>query len=312
MILLPSDLSSKGQIKPAIPPGSKVQFRGHFANLNMKDVAFEKPVTFDLTEATFTGWQLANVRGVNIVGGQGQGNAIIFWNCQDINVTGGTYVGGGPKLSAIRVMTGERISIKEADFSACRTGVGFEKVRDFYVGYNQFEGMFSDGVNVKSGWKGLIERNLIYGTDMSPGAHPDGIQVYSWADAPPCSDIVIDGNVIIGRTEGILLSVHDRSYPVGTVLADGRILKAAETMSDGGFNRITIRGNRTYVSFPNAIVVGRCHDLTLENNHATTMRDPGLAKQYISKIAALECTDVKLKGFNRFDGWAGKSPVVLS
>jgi hypothetical protein len=213
---------------------------GDYGAVAFPQRAWSPAITIDASAATFTGLVLNKTSGVTIRGG-------------DIKGPGGRSYGVGIRGS-------QGVRIEGMRISGAHRGVVVNESRDVEIVGNELTGLVSDGINIALSQKILIKGNSC--RDFSPnlavfdeagkklrdGDHPDCIQAWSRPTHPPTSDVQVVDNVIEGRMQGIFFGNHVRNG-----------------VDDGGFDRITIRGNKVTVNMT-GIAVGGVRDGVIRDN----------------------------------------------
>lgn len=205
-------------------------------------------ITIDAAAATFTGLVLNKVGGVTIRGGK--------------------VVGPGGRSYGISIRSSDNVRIEGMRISGAHRGVVVNESSNVALVGNELTGLISDGINVALSDHVLVERNRCH--DFSPnlavfdasgkrlrdGDHPDCIQAWSRPTRAPVSDVRVLDNVAEGNMQGIFFGNHMR---------DG--------VNDGGFDRVTIRGNRLKVTM-SGIVLDEGRDSVVEGNHVELFPGP--------------------------------------
>ncbi|NJR79371.1 right-handed parallel beta-helix repeat-containing protein [Sphingomonas corticis] len=204
---------------------------GDYGIVNFPREVHSPAITIDASGATFTGLVLNKVGGVTIRGGQ--------------------VVGPGGRSYGISIRGSERVRIENMRISGAHRGIVTNESRDIALVGNALTGLVSDGIDVASSQRVLVQRNSC--RDFSPnlavfdaagkkvrdGDHPDCIQGWSRSTLPPTSDVQVLDNVIEGRMQGIFFGNHVRNG-----------------VDDGGFDRIVIRGNKVTVNMNGIVLSG--------------------------------------------------------
>ena len=213
---------------------------GDYGIVNFPREVHSPAITIDASGATFTGLVLNKVGGVTIRGGQ--------------------VVGPGGRSYGISIRGSERVRIENMRISGAHRGIVTNESRDIALVGNALTGLVSDGIDVASSQRVLVQRNSC--RDFSPnlavfdaagkkvrdGDHPDCIQGWSRSTLPPTSDVQVLDNVIEGRMQGIFFGNHVRNG-----------------VDDGGFDRIVIRGNKVTVNMA-GIAIGAVRDGVVRDN----------------------------------------------
>jgi hypothetical protein len=170
------------------------------------------------------------------------GYAMKLTNVQGLNIVGGTYT------RAVR-------------------GIVMDSVRDVKVMDAILTGLQTDGINIATGARVLVDR--VQCADFKPKAsdHPDCVQMWSVAGKTPTSDITITRSVAIGAMQGFAGFNHVRNG-----------------VNDGGFDRIKMTDNTAAVTYNHGVVVYDCRGCTVTGNRATSL---GTAW---TQVAVYNCT----------------------
>lgn len=286
-------------------PGDTVRPQGTFGAFRWGRKTYADPLTLDLSDAVVSVWNLGAVDGLVIRGGVLSGNnALRMDSCRNVRVEG-VRVEAGPEGYGIWFNRGQFVSVEGCAFSDLLFGLRFDQVDDVSVVENLFRGLRSDGARFAECHRWKFSRNALLGFKPVDGAHPDGCQGWSRATSLPSCDIEITDNLIVGWAQGVFLGNHVRSYAAGTKLADGRVLTLAETLNDGGFDRVTIARNRIIGGYSQAICVGDGRDVTVTANHVSTYE--GADNQ--AMINLLRCEGLVRSG-NTIDAGDGRKAIV--
>jgi parallel beta-helix repeat protein len=187
-------------------PGATVQLRGTCGPIELK-AAYARPVTIDASGAT--------VRGLRISGRN------ITWKGGTLAAIDGLR-GRGPRGYALHV-SGSGVKVSGVTFTDAQTGVVLYKAAQIRLEDNVFTGLRADGVTLAASSGIVIARNRFENARPDPpvcrtparvvipdipkrdcngdwrdGDHPDAIQMRDGV-----SDVLIEKNVVTGRTQGI-------------------------------------------------------------------------------------------------------------
>ena len=211
---------------------------GSYDPIMIKDRHWLPPVTVDATAATLRGVQLRDIGGLN-------------WH-------GGAFDGGDIERNGFNVYVGDHISLEGAKFGHfTRNGIGLSMVADAQVINNDFAESGSDGIDIASSRRIVVDHNRCHDFHPTPGAHPDCIQLWSRPQTAATADITITNNQAIGKMQGITGFNHIR---------DG--------IDDGGFDRVIIDHNFVKVAAWHGIFVSSCRNCVVRHNRAETLPDP--------------------------------------
>jgi hypothetical protein len=246
-----------GTIMAAARPGDSVTVAGNFGGVTIIDRDFGAAgLRINAWGATFTGtFGLRNVIGLTLRGGKFSvpptsttARAIGITGSHRISIEYPAISGSGSAYGIIAQASSE-ITVSNGRFRALRLGLGFIDISGGRIADNGFIAMSSDGINVAgSSSRITLIGNSCAGTAISPGAHPDCIQMWSVAGKPQLADITITKTSVSGATQGI-------------------------TLFDLGGQRIIIADNRVNTSYPQGIACYLCDDSRITGNVVTT--EPG-------------------------------------
>ncbi len=235
-------------------PGDVVTITGNFTNFTIANRDFGAAgLVINGWDARFTGtFTLRNVTGLALRGvtftvppTTATTRAIAIGTSRRILIEYPAITGGGTGYGIIAQASSD-VTISNGRFRALRLGLGYIDVAGGRIADNSFIAMSSDGINVTgSSSKVDLIGNSCSGTAISPGAHPDCIQMWSTAGKPQLSDITITQTSVSGATQGI-------------------------TLFDLGGQRITIADNRVDTSYPQGIACYLCDDSRITGNVLTT------------------------------------------
>jgi hypothetical protein len=125
-------------------------------------------------------------------------------DCFSVSLLGDTLKQGNGCfviIPGISVANGSQITIARNRFAGRNTGLGVRTVSDAVIDHNSITGSFADGVNVTDSQRVVVSYNRC--TDFAPGvgAHPDCVQLRNLTGKPLQSDVMLIGNVAIGRMQ---------------------------------------------------------------------------------------------------------------
>jgi hypothetical protein len=204
---------------------------------------------------------------IRIDASQARIEGIVLHHVEGVSIKGGTIT--GPPKSAvpdsksygIAMRFAKQIRIEAMTISGAHRGVVVGESADIALIGNKLIGLISDGIDIALSRRVRVERNICRdftpvaaifdhkGMMMKDGDHPDCIQAWSRPTAAPTSDLMIIGNDIQGRMQGIFLGNHVRNG-----------------VDDGGFDRVIVRGNKVRVTVGNGIVGGDARDSIFVGN----------------------------------------------
>ena len=221
---------------------------GEYGIVRFPRVTFSPAITIDAAGATFTGLVLNKVSGVT--------------------VRGGAVVGPGGRSYGVMIRSSDDIRIENMRISGAHRGVVVGESSNIALVGNELTGLISDGINVALSDHVLVQRNRCHdfspnlavfdaaGNKLRDGDHPDCIQAWSRPTRAPVSDVRVLDNVAEGNMQGIFFGNHTRNG-----------------VNDGGFDRITIRGNRLKVTMA-GVVLDEARDSVVEDNHVELFPGP--------------------------------------
>lgn len=246
--------SNVDAVLAAAAPGDIVTLAGNFTALSIVNRDFGTAgLRINAWNAAFTGTlTISNVTGVTVRGGKftvppttASTRGINIYGSRRIGIEYPTIAGSGSAYGIIAQVSSD-IAVSNARMRALRLGLGYIDVTGGRIADNSFTAMSSDGINVAgSSSRITLIGNSCQGTVISPGAHPDCIQMWSTAGKPQLSDITITQTAVSGATQGI-------------------------TLFDLGGRRITIANNRVDTSYPQGIACYLCDDSRIADNVVTT------------------------------------------
>ncbi|KQT32266.1 hypothetical protein ASG29_10630 [Sphingomonas sp. Leaf412] len=200
-------------------------------------------ITVEATGATFEGLVLNGTGGVT--------------------VRGGTIRGTGGRSYGIGIRDSDGVRIEGMSITNTHRGVVVNESRNVALVGNELTGLISDGINIALSSHVLVQRNRCHdfspnlavfdaaGKKLRDGDHPDCIQAWSRPTRAPVSDVQVLDNVMEGNMQGIFFGNHVRGG-----------------VDDGGFDRVTIRGNRIRVTM-SGIVLDDARDSEVADNQVS-------------------------------------------
>lgn len=175
---------------------------------------------------------------------------IVVRGSSNIILEGGKVIGGPTVTRGVSIENSKSIVIREMTVTGAVRGIIVERSQSVGVFNNILTELRTGGVIVAESQNLVIEGNSctnfnpkpkIYaadGTVLQDGDHPDCIQAWSRSTTAPSADILIRGNRMVGKMQGIFLGNHIRNG-----------------IDDGGFDRVIIESNYVDVSYPMGISV---------------------------------------------------------
>lgn len=225
----------------AAKPGDTIKLvAGTYPAIEIRSRTWNPPLTVDASEAQIGGVYVTSTSGLTWRGG-----AIVGTSMKDGFPTGYGFHGGG---------NSSNLTVYGVRFSKLRMGVAMGNVNGLKVTGNWFSEMSADGINISMSRNVVIDRNACSEFVTSPGSHPDCIQLWSRPANPPTADIKVTNNSAIGAMQGIGLFDHVRGG-----------------VPDGGFDRITIRGNTVLNTYGMGIAVTNCRDCVVRDNDVNSL-----------------------------------------
>lgn len=276
----------------AVLPGQTITLTADQGVQNFMNQHFDPPIVVDAGGFTLAGWTFQNCSGITLKNAtlkpaKPGGRAIMASGMDRFAVTASRFVGSNSATDyGFTAGDSTNASVTGCVFTNLLKGLGFGAVTGGVIQGNAFEGMNSDAIDVAESCDITIAANVVHGTLSTTGEHPDGIQMWSRATSPPCTNITIEDNLLVGTMQGIFLG--DRPAPY----------------ADGGYGSVIIRRNRVCTAFPNGIGVYNCRDLILEDNAVSTY--PG--SRFWTKINLPGTTVTSRKG--NTVGPGGGKPAV--
>lgn len=275
---------------PTPTPGQTLVLDGVYDGPWRPKAAALKGVTIDARKAEIRGlfYPGGGVEGLAILGGIWAG--IRIDRPTALVIRDAELIGPGAddaRLAdgyGVMVSGGRGVVLTRLAATGFKSGVVLSRVDGFEVLGCGLARMRSDGVQVGESRNGRIAGNVIHGTRILGDEHPDGIQLWSRPTSPPTADIVIEDNLVVGETQGVCGFNHVRAG-----------------IDDGGFDRITIRGNRIVGGYPNGISLQDGRDCVVTDNTVSTY--PG--SRWRASINLIGCAGVIRRG-NTVATGAGK------
>lgn len=274
-------------VLPLLKPGDSLQLTGVFPALRPRPGVLDG-VTIDARGARMAGvFYPGRCAGLTVVGGSWLG--MRFDGATELRVAVARFEGpDAPDGYGLFVNGGTEIRVEDCAFHSYRTGLVLNRVEGFSVARSGFARMRSDGITIGESRRGVVARCLFHGTRITGEEHPDAVQLYSRPTSAPTADIIIEGNTVIGETQGFSGFNHVR---------DG--------VNDGGFDRIRILDNDLTVGFPHAIALVEARDSEVRGNRVSTYPTAG----WRASINLTNCTRT-IRAGNTVAAGAGKPGVT--
>jgi hypothetical protein len=248
-------------------------------------------LTIDARAATVTGgWRFKSTPGLVVRGGKWSNGckatpcydyALSVHGSERVTLEGLSVAGPGEAVPGeVAVMADgyglgltrvRNAVVRNVALAGFKMALGLSFVDGFTVSGVSCDAMRSDCINLAQSWNGVVEDVACGGTRVSATEHPDCVQGWSRADAPPTGNITIRRVIAVGGTQGLGFFNHRRTYKAGTRLADGTVLATDEVLDDGGFGTLTIEDCQVFNSYPQAIAAYGVRDLRLRRNVVRTL-----------------------------------------
>lgn len=186
--------------------------------------------------------------------------ALTLRNAKGIEWAGGAISGPPSQYFGVQMALSARVRLVGMTISGPRVGISLTSSTDIDVIGNRLEGLRSDGINLAMVQRVNVIGNQCYdfrpiqpiydaaGKLVKDGDHADCIQGWSRLGSPPTSDLMITGNVAVGQMQGI------------TFFDPGQ----------GGYDRITIRGNDLNLGLWHGIAVYEGRGIVITGNRVRT------------------------------------------
>ena len=237
-------------VRDAKPGETIVLAPGAYGHVTLQNAGATPAVTIEARGATFESLTLRNVDGLKLLNG--------------------TLNGSPQQTNGLLVDGSKHVTVKGWTISGPRIGLTAVRSTDLVISSNQFRGVRSDGINIASVQRVLIENNnctdfrpipAVYdamGKLITDGDHADCIQGWSDPRYADTADITITGNKAYGRMQGIFLS--SATAPNG--------------VSQGGFERLVIENNDLTLGAYHGIGLAAVRGARIRNN--SVRRVPGM------------------------------------
>ena len=273
----PAQTKAQASIADAKPGSTIVLPPGDAGILTLDNLNFSPAITIDASPARITGLVVSNSSGIAVIGGK--------------------IIGPGGRSYGVSINRSRQVSITGMDISGAHRGVVVNVSSDIVLADNRLHALLSDGIDVGLSRRVRIERNSCSdfhpalaqftpgGVRIKDGDHPDCIQVWSRPSESPSADISITGNTVDGVMQGIFLGDHVRNG-----------------VSDGGFDRVTIRDNIIHAGFYHGILVDNARNSVVRNNTVTSLGIRSPKPPYRVMRASIHLTPGIAACGNRVDG----------
>lgn len=237
----------------AARPGDTLVLSGVFTEVMIRDRDFGG-VTIDARQAHLAGGLIMRkVHNITFQGGTyGSAKAGLRSN-QTIDVTGssnisfrnGTIIGDADgRGTGLLIRNSRQVTVRDSKFDGHRAALAFTGVTDGLLTRNSFVNMSSDGINITDSHKIIASHNSCSAFNLTPGAHPDCIQLWSLKDKPIQSDLYLLNNSAVGAMQGF--ASFDPAAASGV--------------------RLTFAGNYVESNFPQGIACYGCFDSRFLDN----------------------------------------------
>ncbi len=168
---------------------------------------------------------------------------------------GGTFDGKDTLRTAWSAGTSDHVTVEGLTLTHyTRNGIVIGDSSDMRIANNLISDSGSDGIDVATSRRVVIDHNECRAPAPTDGAHPDCIQLWSRSTAPPVADVTITNNTISGNTQGITMFNHIRNG-----------------VDDGGFDRIRVEDNHVSVAQWHGISLYACRACVVRRNRVDTI-----------------------------------------
>lgn len=229
--------------------------------------------TIDATPATFANVIKAAAPGdvVNLASGDYGAGVIVNRTWLPpliVNASKATFsnaTGYAMKLTNVQGLT-----LVGGTYTRAKRGIVMDGVKDVKVSDAILTGLQTDGINIASSKRVVVDH--VQCADFAPltGDHPDCVQMWSVAGKTPTSDIVVSRSVANGDMQGFAGFNHVRNG-----------------VDDGGFDRVTMTGNTAAITYNHGIVIYDCRGCTITENRANSL---GTAWTQVAVTRCTGCT----------------------
>ncbi len=239
----------------AAKAGDTIKLSGSFGATALSNRTFATTVTLDARAATFTGTlAITHVGNLSILGGQFGDSSTLLLQAVRVNQSDKitfskpVVVGNASSGHGIDFIGSSHVVVDGGSFAGLRAGVTFSGVNGGIITRSTSVRAASDGFDIADSHQIKITHNSCSGTEMTAGAHPDCVQLWSIAGRPRQSDIEISDNTATGPTQGF--SSFDPEA--------------------GGGLRIEMLRNRVDTSWSEGIACYNCDYSVFQDNVVTT------------------------------------------
>ncbi|MGC6401630.1 right-handed parallel beta-helix repeat-containing protein [Sphingomonas sp. FW199] len=204
------------------------------------------------------------LRGVMVEGALAPADATALISVRQANDVTIEDVGlmGSPDGAAPRMINGiflqgvQNVRLERNQVRRLRFGFAYLASRGLAIRHNEICDMATDGMRGGGTDDLLIEGNVIGGFTPRPGAHPDGIQVWTANQKAPARNILIRDNLVVrdggNVVQGIFVRDNTMSFPFEALQITGNLIVG------GMYNGIAVQGGR---------------DVTITDNHVVAYND---------------------------------------
>jgi hypothetical protein len=204
------------------------------------------------------------LRGVMVEGALAPADATALISIRQANDVTIEDVGliGSPEGMAPRMINGiflqgvKDVRLERNQVRRLRFGFAYLASRGLSIRHNEICDMATDGMRGGGTDDLLIEGNIIGGFAPRPGAHPDGVQVWTVNQKAPTRNIVIRDNLVVrdggNVVQGIFVRDNTMSFPFEGLQITGNLIVG------GMYNGIAVQGGR---------------DVTITDNHVVAYSD---------------------------------------
>lgn len=162
----------------------------------------------------------------------------------------GVGIGGRDAYNGVFFRDSTNVKLLGAKIEHARVAVNFLNVTGGLVQGSALWGSAIDGIDIAGGHKITVEYSTCAGPLLADDHHPDCVQMWTVANAPVVSDIIIRNNLVHGASQGLNLFSH--------------------YAWDGGAN-IVVDHNTIEISYPQAVAINNCAACVVSNNVVRTL-----------------------------------------
>ncbi len=193
-------------------------------------------LTIRAEKARFQYISLTRVKGLTLYGGTVTPDATI------------TVPGYGVQLQ----MSSE-VSLFDQTITGGLRAIAVDRSSGVLIRRATMRGQMVDGINIALSQKVTVQASTCADFTPRPDDHPDCVQMWS-RPGGITQDVLIEGNSATGAMQGFAGFNH-----------------VTNGVDDGGYDRITIRGNTVRTSFPQGIALYDCRKCSITGNTVETL-----------------------------------------